>query len=47
MNNKTKIFTLEDSQERIDWIKSNFNFADIDITIAQPLRRKGNGRSFN
>ena len=31
--NNPKIFTLEDSQERIDWIKTNFNFADIDIAM--------------
>ena len=28
-----KIFILEDSQERIDWIRRNFNFGDIDIAM--------------
>jgi len=28
-----KIFVLEDSQERINWIKGNLNFADIDIAM--------------
>jgi len=28
-----KIFVLEDSQERIDWIIDNFSFADIDIAM--------------
>ena len=28
-----KIFVLEDSKERIDWIKCNLNFADIDIAM--------------